>query len=189
MGKRVTGGKCPQLQQSRLLRENKTEQNTTALGPGAGGRLPSRGAGAASGAPALPRAGPGAPSLSEQPCLWEPTFSREGLSKLSIWLFSSLLRRRLQLEPRVFLREFLRNWGWGRRQRCAGLRGLCALSSDCPSLAPSPASGWLRPLSPDPEPVLRGLGGCREGSLGPPPGLLVSRLGSPAVAARAPQAF
>lgn len=45
MGKRVTGGKCPQLQQSRLLRENKTEQNTTARGPGAGGRLPSRGAG------------------------------------------------------------------------------------------------------------------------------------------------
>lgn len=38
------------------------------------------------------------------------TFSKDGLSKVSIWLFSSLLRRRLQLVPRVFLREFLRNW-------------------------------------------------------------------------------
>lgn len=88
-------GECPQLQQSRLLRENKTEQ-TLQPGPGAG-CLPSW----ALGQPQAPvsKCWPLSPSLSEQPRLWEPTFSREGLSKLSIWLFSSLLRRRLQLEP------------------------------------------------------------------------------------------
>lgn len=91
--------------------KNETEQNTTALGPRPASRLPSQGA-----VDSLRRTWPhtrcpGLPSLSEGHSLWEPAFSREGLSKLSIWLFSSLLRRRLQLESRVFLREFLRNWG------------------------------------------------------------------------------
>ena len=157
-------GNAPQLQQSRFLREK--QDRAKHYRPRAQDSQPS---------PLPGRCGqpqaywshtrcPGVPSLSEQPCLWEPTFSREGLSKLSIWLFSSLLRRRLQLEPRVFLREFLRNWGWGKKAQVRSApEGGVTLSSDFPSLAPSLVSRWLHPFSPDPALVLCGLGGCREG--------------------------
>ena len=183
-------GNAPQLQQSRFLREK--QDRAKHYRPRAQSSQPS---------PLPGRCGqpqaywshtrcPGVPSLSEQPCLWEPTFSREGLSKLSIWLFSSLLRRRLQLEPRVFLREFLRNWGWGKKAQVRSApEGAVTLSSDFPWLAPSLLSRWLRPFSPDPALVLCGLGGCREGVPWAASGLLVSRVGSPAVAACAPQVF
>lgn len=129
-------GNAPQLQQSRFLREK--QDRAKHYRPRAQSSQPS---------PLPGRCGqpqaywshtrcPGVPSLSEQPCLWEPTFSREGLSKLSIWLFSSLLRRRLQLEPRVFLSEFLRNWGWGEKAQVRSApEGAVTLSSDFPWLA------------------------------------------------------
>lgn len=135
-------GNAPPAPAKQFL-QGKTRQNKTLQpwGLDQPAVSPPRALWTASGVPGLTRAVPGLPSLSEGHSLWEPAFSREGLSKLSIWLFSSLLRRRLQLESRVFLREFLRNWGWGKKAQVRSAPEGCV-----PRAVTFPLQGFPRAL-------------------------------------------